>query len=1100
MSFHLHTSNQLERLADRLAALMVLAPASPFVPEPVVVHHLGLGQWLRVELARRLGACIQVDFPLPRAFVDQLVSRLVDGDDQRPISVSFDRPTIEWHLYRLLGELPSTDDWNFPRRYLSDSDPAKRADLAAELANLFDQYLVYRPDWIADWSSGGGCHWQSQLWRNLQARVGAIPPSEKRAAALQALRSGRTPFPPNRTPPRVVLFGVSSLPPTYMEVMAELSLSTEVHVFVLQPCAEWWGDIVTGRELRRELHRLRRSFHDAEALHLEIGQPLLSAWGEQGRDFLRLWQEQTDLEEYADFGDPGQSSLLSLVQRDLLSLFDPPAKTPPDDRREVLFQDDSLLVHSCHSPLRELEVLQDRLLDWFQRDPGLAPRDIVVMAPDLSVYAPLIPAVFETPESFDRRLPYSLADRRTVEGSGLFAAFHRLLRLVGSRMEKDAVLALLECPPLRFSAGIEERDLPTISHWVDRLFVEFGRDAAHLLQLNLSSLGARTWRQAMDRLLLGFAVPDGDALLWTSPNGDEIAPFPGLDGEASELAGRWVEFATMVGSTLAEWETPHTPTQWVSVFQTAFTQFFSALSDLASDLAELRQTISNWGNYLAAAGDAERLPFHAIQSSLLREIEVDRSGVGFLTGGITFCELKPLRCLPFQAICILGLNDGAFPRSPAPPSFDLMGHQPRFGDRSARSDDRYLFLETLISARRWLHLSYLGQSEADSSSLPPSPVIRQLTDYLDSAFRCLPSKEGTEPKNPWMVAHRLHGFSAEYFSIAARQGQSRTFSFSSVQAQAAQVSASSRFASHPFLDDETRLDLISNRTIAVGDLGRFFQHPARSFLRRHLRVELHDPFLRQEDPLGPDLTKPKDPRLIDRITSLLLANRDARRLAPLLVAEGLLPPGTPGAWILEQLIPQAEEYLEELRPFLEYGTAARRLLFQFPVAERICEGHIDFFSNGTVLQRLPRKPKGKDFLRFWIPWLTASAAAVEGPRQGILASPDGIWAFQPVPDSRIHFLELLHLYDIGQQYPLRFFPRASWDWWSAFSGNEDRRSKAQEAAQNTWNGNDFGWISPEKEDPALHILFGHEEDPLNDQFESLAIRIFSPMASVLKKV
>lgn len=1100
MSFHLHTSNQLERLADVLAALMAGAPALPFVAEPVIVHHVGLGRWLRMELARRLGACVQVEFPLPRAFVDQLVSRLVDEDESTLRDASFDRSHIEWHLYHLLGELPATDGWDVPRRFLSDGDPAKRADLAAELANLFDQYLVYRPDWIAEWSSGRGQHWQAQLWRILQSRVATVPPSEKRSAALHALRSGRDPFPPNQTPPRVVLFGVSSLPPAYVEVLAELSAVTDVHVFVLQPCAEWWGDILTGRELRRELHRFQRSFQDAEGLHLEMGHPLLSAWGGQGRDFLRLWQEQTHLQEHADFGDPGQSNLLSLVQQDLLRLFDPSAETQPTARREIPFQDDSLLVHSCHNPLRELEVLQDRLLDWFQRTPGLAPRDIVVMAPDLSVYAPLIPSVFETPESSDRRLPYSLADRRPVDGSGLVAAFHRLLRLVGSRMEKEAVLGLLECVPLRLSAGIDERDLPSITQWMNDLCVEFGRDTAQLLQLNLSSLGARTWRQATDRLLFGLAVPDCDTLFWTLPNGVEIVPFPGLDGDASELAGRWVEFVTLLGNTLAEWETPRAATQWVRAFQAALTRFFSSLPEFAAELAELRQTISNWGNYLSAAGEEEQLPFSAIQSSLLRELEVDRSGVGFLNGGITFCELKPLRCLPFQAVCILGLNDGAFPRSPTRPSFDLMGDQPRLGDRSARSDDRYLFLETLISARRWLHLSYLGQSEADSSPLPPSPVIRQLTDFLDLAFRCSPSNDGTISKNRWTVAHRLHAFSPEYFTAAARQGQSRTFSFSSVQAQAARVATSSRSSSTPFWQESTRVETVSAKTIDVADLSRFFQHPARSFLRRHLRIEHHDPFLRREDHIGPDLSEPDDSRRIDRITDLLLASHDARRLAPLLVAEGVLPPGTPGIWMLEQLIPQAEEHLKKLRPFLGGGTVARRLLFQFPAAGHACGGYVDLFPDGTVLRRINRKPKGKDFLRFWISWLAASAAAVGGLRQGILASPNNFWAFQPVPDSRIQFQELVDIFVIGQQRPLRFFPRASWDWWSAYSGKPENRAKAHEIAEKAWNGTDFGSMPPEKEDPAIQLLFGHEEAPLNDEFESMATKIFSPMAGVLQKL
>ena len=101
---------------------------------------------------------------------------------------------------------------------------------------------------------------------------------------------------------------------------------------------------------------------------------------------------------------------------------------------------------------------------------------------------------------------------------------------------------------------------------------------------------------------------------------------------------------------------------------------------------------------------------------LTEKLNETRGAKGFISGRVTFCAMLPMRSIPFKVICIIGLNENTFPRQKSSLEFDLMAKHPVKGDRNNRDSDRYLFLETLISAKERLILSYVGQSEGTTKS------------------------------------------------------------------------------------------------------------------------------------------------------------------------------------------------------------------------------------------------------------------------------------------------------------------------------------------------------------------------------------------------
>ena len=1085
MSFHLHTSNRLDRLADQLAEVLLEPGGSPFVPETIVVQSLGMARWLKLELAVRLGVCAHVEFPFPRAFVDRF---LHPGSLKPEATSGYDRSAMHWRLFRLLGELPAEPRFDPVHGYLHGGDRRKRLQLAGRLANLFDQYLVFRPDRIVAWDAGEAdskAGWQADLWRLLAGEIGGIHPARLHQELPAAL-----PDPSHAVlAPRIALFGISALPPLYLDVLSRLAETREVHCFLLQPCSAWWGDVTTGRERERLIRQSGLSPGDGPELHLESNHRLLESLGPLGRDFLRLIYEQTDPVEHAVFETPEGDSLLTGLQRDLLDLTGSESTASVKTARA----DDSLRIHSCHSPTREVEVLHDHLLDWFQRDPTLTPRDVLVMTPDLETYAPRIQAVFDAPEVESQRIPYSLADRGPRQSGRITGTFLNLLQLAHGRATVTELLDLLECEAVRRRVGLVEADLGWIRHWVTETRIHWGRDAAHRTALGLPASEANTWRAGLRRLMLGQAMgePAGtDAGLFAG-----ILPFADIEGTATEILGHFSRWLESIFSALETLETSRPPAAWIPELRTLLDTLFEPADDEESEIAAIRSALQRLQPAIAAAGIQEAVELPVMLEPISAALEEDVRGGGFLTGGVTFCALKPMRSIPFRIICLLGMNEAAFPRQAPHSTLDLMAAAPRLGDRSTRDDDRYLFLETLISARERLHISYVGQSERDNRPIPPSVVVSELLDFLgDASGKPVTEAAGTRPS--LTVLHRLHAFSPAYFE--STDADARLFSYSQENAVASVSAVGQRVPMGPFLAVPLAELPIDRREVTLRQLADFFSHPARFFLRERFQLDVArgTTLLEDQEPLLLDRRDGFDVRT-DRV-AWSVAGGDPAAFVARLAAEGRIPPGESGQLELQEQLQAAEEFLTRLgRP--QPGEPVPVDLNLTPYRLR---GTLHPQRDGALLHYRCARMRASDALRLWIEHLAAQATAGDAaiPESRLLT--DNVTLhFGVVTDPRGVLRTLLEVYWNGLNRPLPFFPKTSLSLVEAEAKASSRSRKTPlDHARDTWLGSETPPIAGECEDLAYRLGFRGVVDPLDAEFENLSREVLGPMLAHWRKV
>lgn len=1075
----LHTSNQLDLLAQRLSQVVSIPLDSPFTAEVVVVQSLASRRWLSFQIAQRQGICANYAFPFLGDFITRTVTQA------SPIEAPAEKISLEpltWKIDSLLSRLLTRKEFVPVAKYLSDGDSLKRFHLAVRLANLFDQYRVYRPEMMAGWLASKKARsadetWQSELWRQL-GEVGGFDQALDRLRTRGFEGAGQLDL-----PKRVSIFAPTSIPPAYLDLLFQLSRVRELHLFLLRPSREYRGNDPTAKQRAR----LGLSASDPAA-----GNPLVTSWGRVDADMTDLLLEREErLGVAIEIGSEGfkeftPATLLETIKSDILQAHNrgaesgdmgeavPRAMVKPGDR--------SLMLHACHSPMREVEVLYDQLLDCFETIPNLRPRDIIVMTPEIEKYAPFIRGVFGYPENELMRILYSLADRHPRSESLPIDTFLTLLDLPGSRYSASQIFGLLSSRSMRRRFQFSDEDLSLIRDWIDETAIRWGIDAADRTRAGLPALSTNTWRHGLNRLLLGYAMEGNKKHLF-----EGILPHDEVEGDGAEVLGRLISATEALFRLTENFEHPRPLAGWVEPLLETIEQFLDpAGEEELRDVHFLRTTVDRLRTLRDSADAAANVDFRVVRHYLAEQLATMEQRGHFFTGGVTFCALKPVRSIPARVVCLLGINGQVFPRRPQPAQFDLMANSAHAGDPSARQDDRYSFLETLLSAGEKLLISYVGRSAVHNKEIPPSVVVSELLDYLDNAF-VFPDKKSA--REFVVTEHPLQAFSPRYFSAAGPD--ERLFSYSAANAEASRSTRAGHAPGMPpFITEPLPQIEESNRSVELRELIDFWKNPSKYFVRKRLGLSLWE---------SDDCLSDNEPFQLDnleryRIKQELLADElEAGELLPpaAFQARGILPAGVMGELHLRSMTLEVRKLVEVVQDHIGQGKKDEPVDVDLQLKTFRLGGKIHSLYQGRSVLFRTAKLNPKDYLRAWIEHLVLCALAEGGKPETVLIGKDAVVVFGGVSSAHAELQTLSELFWEGLTLPLRFFPVSGMAFVEAeLSGKGDPFKKAGEKWEGMWRKNEKR--EGEKDDVFIARCFDGPE-ALDENFAALARLVFTPM-------
>ena len=1074
-----YTSNRLEILVEQLAETVRQPPGDYLRPEVVIVQSRGMARWISLQLARHNGICANMDYPFPNTFLDSAFEQILP---QVPQDDAFDPAVLTFRIMKVLPDLIDRPEFNGIKLYLTDDQrQLKRYQLADKIADLFDQYLVFRPDLIFEWEAGqkreaGDARWQAMLWRTLANDEQTAHRAHLRKVLLDRTRKT---LPPDRfnLPQRISLFGISYLPPYHLQAFAALSRFFQVNLFTLNPCREYWADILSDIEVRRWTKKYAISEGHYTDYYLEKGNTLLSSMAGLGRDFFALVNE-FDCDSVERFEEVSGRNLLTCIQADILNLHERRKDKTLTADGAPEGSDGSIQIHSCHSAVREIEVLHDQLLAMFEKNPELTPEDIVVMAPEIDSYAPYVDAVFAARADSGQHIPFNIADRTAFDESRLIKGFLSLLELRDSRLPVSQVLALLRIPGVLERFDIVPDDIGRIEAWIRGLNIRWGWNASGKSRLGLPVFASNTWKAGLDRIMLGFAMPGYERHMFAG-----ILPYDHIEGTEAELLGKFIGFIQRIVRWSEELERPRSLGGWQMILARMLDTFFYADKNTEPELQQIRNALEDLGHRSRQAEYEDEVDLDVVRSILGQTFKHRYHGAGFISGGITFCAMLPMRSIPFKVVCLVGMNNDAFPRNHLPLGFDLIRRYPRPGDRSTRKDDRYLFLEAVISARQTLYISYVGQSLEDNAEIPPASPVNELLDYIARGF-------GITETN-FIVRHPLQAFSRQYFN-----GKNPLlFSFSKDNLKAVQSSDGRRFAP-VFFNTQLPEPPPECKTFQTEQLIRFFKHPTGFLLKNRLGINLDERSATVEDKENFNLDGLDRYRIGQGLVKQRIEETVPDAAYHLLDATGMLPQGEVGKVWYNRLEGDTAIFYDKLNELIPMRSPEYReidlQIAEFNIRGRIC----DLYPSGRIQFRFAKRKPG-DVLSAWLKHLFLNIVSPDGCiPQTTLVNRDMVTRFEAVTDPKSILIALLDSYWEGLRRPLQFFPEAAFEYSRIFLERGQNVNKALGAARRKWIGDDYQ--KGEIQDPYNRRCFEYT-DPIDQRFQELAEKIYFPIFNHMTK-
>ena len=1147
---------------------MHAAPLSdPFAPEWVVLGNKGLEDWLVRGIAQQVGVCAQVRFPFAMGFLHRSLACLEATAAGEPRAFDRDPPSDPWSpdamAWAILDLLPGLlDDPSHAaafapvQAWMAAAPPAppeaptrRRYALARRVADVFDRVMVFRPELAVRWSARGAdpdlppdLRWQPILWRHLHTRLGPRHLAH-RLADLPALVAQAAL--PSDLPQRVSVFGLSAVPPAVLRAYAQLGSVMDVELYLLNPSPHLWDFV--GRAAR------------LQSGDETVPNRLLSSFGRLARDFQHQLAElpeavddRTALVEHELWFDPAEAApmrALSRLQSDVVHLRQQrhtlPLATHGADGRPVA-RDASLQVHACHGLTRQVEVLRDTLLGLLEDYADIEPRDILVLCPSMDDVAPLVSAVFDQGRDDGRgppRIPTRIEDLSFRRTNPVAAALLAVLGLVDGRLEASGVLDLLAMEPVQLAFGIPAEQVPAMQALFQDAGARWGADGAWRARFDQPDDKRNTWRAALDRLALGAAMAD-DWQLWRG-----AAPHDDVEGGAAEIAGRAMAFAAAVLDEVARLSAPRTVESWMdTLLGTAevpgtLDRMVRAPDNAGWLVERTRRELEGVRDQARVAGSTERVGLSTVRAHLEGRFEVVAPNPRTPGGAVTFAALRPMRGVPHAVVCLLGMDEGAFPRQADDLRFDPTARAPRRGDRDPRDEDRFAFLEAVLAARRHLVVLYTGKEPRTDQARPPCGPVAELLDVVGLSFGSVEDGPTTHHPGDWITRHHaLQAFSPGRFRPEAlppidAPGPRRAASFDAALCDAAR-SLSATAATRPFLPDRlpNPVDADPEGALSLDDLAAFWLRPIRWLLRHRLGLRLADDAFAMADREPQQVGGLERWQVTRDLTDAVDAGVSLDAAGAVLLARGGLPLGAPGRRFVADQCAVVSAALA-LEHTLKRGVPAEPVAIEVEVAGALLVGRIDRVwtepgaeSDGVAIERAIGRLRPGRLLAPWVrllAWTACSAGAsrvihvvgVSDPPERVTLVVPGETDRERLDAARAHLARLVAGYLEGQARPLPIFERSS----SAFAGavvaalglaatpdalaaNTKITSAALQATRKAWYTPGRPGFDPFGEGLDLHFirLFGRPDawqpqlpwltqDGLDPDFAAAALALWTPV-------
>ena len=1019
--FFVYQSRDLRLLFSKaLEKLRSAKLKNPLEKKLVVMPSDGMARWFSLEMAKNenLGICANYEFLSPDNYLKRFAGKFLEIGSQES---AWDKNSLKWVVFDVLGTDIKGALFKKIRNYFGE-DSTRRYLLAGKIADLYDQYFIYRPLMIQSWKAGKAFYqrdsdekWQMELFRKVAQKINC---EDRVDFFTKFTQKCEDPSVSEKLEGTTLLFGISSMSKYHLDLFNALSQIMRVDLFFLSPSQEYWVDV--------------RSIKKGEEDSFESNR-FLGDLGKSGRVFMdQLYSIDVNQPEILKAQKEVQETNLEKIQYEINNV--------NEDCKYDKTPDRSIVINGCWGKMREVEVLKDQLYEVFSDD-TLKPSDVIVMSPDIQGYAPYIKAVFDRRDN-ERSIPYSIGDVVAAHEGQVIPVFIKILSMIGTVFKKSDILSIFEKESVYKKFRVKKDDLETIKTAVEDSGVRWGVDRRFREKMDFPPYEQNSWRFGIDRMILGYAMKGQGKKVFSG-----VMPYDEIEGGSAVSIARFITFTEKLFKAVETFSMERTVSEWSGRLNELVTEMFEVNPENMNEIRYLSLVFDNLKKSAQLSEFTGVVSWKIVLTFLEDFLTGGGFGRGFINGNVTFCSMRPMRAIPFKVVCMIGMNDDIFPGEQSKNLFDLMVKHPKDGDRNSVESNRYFFLESLVSAQMKLIISYNAKSVRDRSDNLCSSPVKLLKDYLnekESAF-----KEVVQPLQP---------FSARYF-----EGKDGPFTYSHSNYKIACRLAGEIQAK----DDVVPLKIAVDDEITeveLDDLLYFFINPSRTFFRKRLGVIF--PYIQEkvEDSELFSIGNLEAYHFKNELVNTVESGESIAVFRKKMKGEGRLPHGPAGITLLNSAVKSCGSFLEKIRDH-KGSTEVKEVEIDrtFSVNNRNIRirGKLEsVYDKWQVFFRPTKRAKHKDKMRIWIRHLLLNTVK---PQDTCFLGMDEDVFLAPVTEPEKIIEDLLEIYLLGMTRPIPMTPFTLFELFAA-SEFEDPLAVMLEKRRSDWSG--------EKDDHAISVTAG----------------------------
>ncbi|CRK85947.1 RecBCD enzyme subunit RecC [Candidatus Providencia siddallii] len=1037
--FKIYHSNQLASLKEIIIYLIKKEPLSfLFEKEIILIQNFGFSQWLQIELAKQLGVVLNIDYQLPSMFIWNMFHNVLLNIPKKNY---YTKQNIKWTLLSLLPKIINQNEFKLIKYYIQENNNnTKIYQISNKLANLFEKYLIFRPELIKHWENDKLIHglgndqlWTKKLWQKIIFCINKSTKKPQHIANLYKIfidSISKSQTLNKFLPKRIFIFGISSLPPIYIQILNSISKHTNIYLMFVNPCRYYLNYLneisLINRLNQQKNFNSKFNKNSCESFNykknINTNNNLLNSCSKIGYEYLYLIFKIKNLIDVSNFIDTNKLTLLENLKQDILdSKNNIEFKTTiynhknNKNKRFINSLDKTITFHSCHSIQREIEILHDNLLSIFEENKSISPKDVLIMTPNIENYVPYINAIFNNIKH-SKYIPFSISDRKILQTNPILKTFLMLLNLPESRFSKNQVFLLLEDASISAKFNFNENDLNLLYSIVEKYGIRWGLDNDNFYELKLPNIKQNSWKSGLKRMLSDYNLNGRDKFL------KNILP----NEKHNETIHKLIYKLTVFIDTLRKWKKilneEHIITEWKNICQKLINDFFLINITNENIIIFLIKQLHKITNTAIYFGYKTPIKIHIIHDELLTYFNKKKIYQDFLTGGVNFCTFTSTRSIPFKVIGMLGMNDTSFPRKENQINFDLTRKNIVIGDIISQNKDRYFFLETLISTKNILYISYIGRSIYDNKQNNPSILIEELLDYICHNFCLIVDKKlNIDINSNLLREHLIIQHSRTPFDKKNFIPQTRYQSYADEWLLAAKTTKFKNKSSTFLVKKQKTI-----KEITIEQLLRFYRHPIKFFFQQRLNVN----FFIEENKFSENepfiINNLQTYKMNKKIIKSLIKNKNPEIIYQELIDSGKLPVGCFGRSIWEK-------NLIKINTLIEKNTKQTEKQFDYHIKCIIknikITGVLKNIYKTGILRYQPSHSIANNIVQLWIEHLFFNFL-INNQESALISFNKNNQKFPSIEkEIASHYIEkLITGYCNGQNSPLIILNNSCWNW------------------------------------------------------------------------